>query len=313
MDGRIVSVGSVNLDHVIRVPTIVRPGETMLARSLAVSPGGKSFNQAAAARLLGGDVELVASVADDAAGTVIRDDLDNLGIASDRLVNSQDAATGLAFINVDDDGENAIVVVSGANATLTMTDGMAGAIADADIVMLALEVPIETVAACARRGAASGGRVILNLSPYQPVPRELLDDCFLIIVNEHELLHLLPGRTPPEAGADWSRSQLASDLAGIGIGRAVVTLGPRGAVVLEPDQVTHIVAPRVQAADTTGSGDAFAGALGYGLSIGLDLAEAAQLGARVGAYAAMRPGARPSYPTRLELDEWLAERDTLIV
>ena len=301
--GRVVSVGSVNLDYVVRVSTIVRPGETILARSLAVSPGGKSFNAAAAARLLGGDVELVATIADDDAGTLIRHDLCSLGFTTDHLISSRDAATGMAFINVVDDGENAIVVVPGANATLAMTEGMASAVAGADVVLLALEVPVETVAACARQAAASHAAVLLNLSPYQPVPRELLDDCFLVVVNEHELAGLLPGRVVPDADGDWSA--ITADLADIGIRRAVITLGPRGAVVLQSGTATRAPAPRVQAVDTTGSGDAFAGALAYGLSIGLDPIKAAELGAQVGAYAATRPGARPSYPTRTELEEWL--------
>ena len=308
MSGRILSVGSVNLDHLVRVPTIPRPGATVLARSLTTSPGGKSFNQAAAARLLGGDVELVAALADDAAGATVRDDLADLGIVVDRVVRSERAATGSAFITVDDDGENAIVVVPGANAELTMTDGVAAAVAAADVVLLALEVPVETVAACARHGAASGGTVVLNLSPYQSVPRELLKDCSVVVVNEHELLEVLPGQALPGADEDWS--PVMADLAGAGIRRAVVTLGAEGAVVLDSGHAARVLAPRIRAVDTTGSGDAFAGALGYGLSVGLDLVEAAGLGARVGACAATRPGARPSYPTRSELEEWTAEQAT---
>ena len=235
-----------NLDHLVRVPTIPRPGATVLARSLTTSPGGKSSDQAAA-RLLGGDVEL------------------------------------------------------------TMTDGVAAAVAAADVVLLALEVPVETVAACARHGAASGATVVLNLSPYQSVPRGLLQDCFVVVVNEHELLEVLPGQALPGADEGWS--PVMADLAGAGTRRAVVTLGPDGAVVLDSGHAARVLAPRIRAVDTTGSGDAF-GALGYGLSVGLDLVEAAELGARVGACAATRPGARPSYPTRSELEEWTADRAT---
>lgn len=288
--GRIVSAGSVNLDHSFRVPAIPKPGETLLAESVRTSVGGKSFNQAAAARLLGGDVELVAMVGADAAATTVRDDLRELGIRADRILVSPDEPTGSAFITVDAGGENSIVVAQGANARLTATD----AVAEADVVLLALEVPADTVVACARRAATSGAKVVLNLSPYRPVARELFEDCFVVIVNRHELACLLP-----DAGDDWTAA-----LRSRGIGRAIVTLGSAGAAVVDAGECTRVPAVEVHAVDTTGAGDAFAGAVGYGLARGMDLVAAARLAAEVGAFAATRPGARPSYPTLRQLENW---------
>ncbi|GAA3572656.1 ribokinase [Amycolatopsis ultiminotia] len=300
--GRIAGIGSVNLDHYLRVPAIPQPGETVLAGSVHTSVGGKSFNQAAAARLLGGDVEFVAMVGADGPARAVKDDLRDLGIASDRVLVCQDEPTGSAFISVDDAGENAIVVVQGANARLTATDEVDAAVAEAEVVLLALEISAETVAACARRAAANGAKVVLNLSPYRPVTEDLLRDCFVVIVNHHELTRLLSGTATPDLTGSWAET--AATLRRRGIRRAIVTLGSRGSVLFESGEYTRISAVPVRAVDTTGSGDAFAGAIGYGLSIGLDLAEAAGLASEVGAFAATGPGARRSYPTMQQLTAW---------
>ncbi|MBK1787892.1 ribokinase [Prauserella cavernicola] len=308
--GRILSIGSVNLDHSFRVPSIARPGETLLAESVHTGVGGKSFNQAAAARLLGGDVELVAMLGDDAAARTVEHDLRGLGIGSGRILVSRDHPTGSAFISVDADGENAIVVAQGANARLTVTGEVDAAVSEADVVLMALEIPVETVAACARRAAANGAKVVLNLSPYQPVDADLLRDCFVVIVNDHELARLLPDTATPHVTDD--RAQVAAALRRRGIDRAIVTLGSRGSVVFESGEHTPVPAVRVRAVDTTGSGDAFAGAVGYGLAHGLDLVAAAALASEVGACAATRPGARPSYPTMAELEAWRRSRGDVV-
>ncbi|MBB4689227.1 ribokinase [Amycolatopsis jiangsuensis] len=298
--GRIVSVGSVNLDHSLRVPAIAKPGETVLADSARAGTGGKSFNQAAAARLLGGEVELVAMTGDDDAARTVRTDLRDLGIVSDRVLVCRDEPTGSAFISVDATGENAIVVVPGANARLTATDEVSAAVVEADVVLLALEVPLDTVTTCARHAAASGAKVVLNLSPYRAVPDELLRDCFVVIVNRHELAQLC--RDVPDG---WAETAAALDRAGIR--RAIVTLGAQGSVLFEAGEHTRVPAVRVNAVDTTGSGDAFAGAVGYGLARGLDLLAATRLASGAGALAATRPGARASYPTMAQLGDFLEE------
>ncbi len=291
-----------NLDHSLRVPAIANPGETLLAESVRISPGGKSFNQAAAARLLGGDVELVAMVgADDAARTVM-DDLRDLGIRRDRVLVCQGERTGTAYISVDPAGENAIVVAPGANTKLTATTEVDTAVSEADVVLLALEVSLDTVAECARRAARCGAKVVLNLSPYQPVADALFRDCFVVIVNHHELAQLLPGAVADDG------AETASLLRREGIRRAIVTLGSQGAVLFEDGEHTRVAAVRVDAVDTTGSGDAFAGTVGYGLARGLDLLTAATLASEVGAFAATRPGARPSYPTLDQLEVWRRSR-----
>ncbi|MFD4640199.1 ribokinase [Lentzea sp. NPDC058436] len=300
--GRIVSAGSVNLDHSARVPSIAKPGETLLAESVLTSAGGKSFNQAVAARLLGGEVELVAMVGDDSAGRAVLDDLRELGIGADRVLVSREVPTGSAFISVDAAGENAIVVAQGANARLTATDEVVAAVSEADVVLLALEVPLGTVAACARAGAANGAKVVLNLSPYQRVPAELLHDCFVVIVNDHELTNLLSDNGSINVAGNWAET--AATLQYMGVDRAIVTLGARGSVLFERGEYTRVPAVPITPVDTTGSGDAFAGAVGYALSRGLDLVDAVRLGSEVGALAATRPGARSSYPTLRELEVW---------
>lgn len=300
--GRILSVGSVNIDHCLGVPAIPKPGETVLAESVSTCVGGKSFNQAAAARLLGGDVELVAMVGEDDAARTVNDELRELGIGSERILVSRDEPTGSAFISVDASGENSIVVVPGANAKMASCGEADAAVAEADVVLLACEIPVDAVAAFARRAAMTGAKVVVNLSPYRPVAEELFRDSFVVIVNDHELARLRADAMPPGTAED--DAETAAALRHMGIRRAIVTRGSRGSMLVDADGCTSIPAVQVNAADTTGCGDAFAGTVGYGLACGLDLAAAVRLGSEVGAFAATRPGARPSYPRMSQLEAW---------
>lgn len=303
---RIVVVGSLNADLVVRTARFPQPGETLTGSELAVIPGGKGANQAVAAGRLGGDVTMVGAVGDDAHGSLLLDSLSSSGVDVGRVARRDEVATGTAVITVDDAGENTIIVSPGANGTLTpdrIGDAWT-ALDGAGVVCLCLEVPIDTVLETARRGAAAGALVLLNLSPYGPVPEELLQATGMLLVNEHEAADLA-GVDPEEAG--WEAT--AAALRGHGIRRAVVTTGAAGSVVIDGDAPpASVPSPRVDAVDTTGCGDAFMGALALRLAAGDELVDAARFASTVGSYAATGAGAQASYPDQEQLAAFLEQR-----
>jgi ribokinase len=302
MSGRVAIVGSLNADLVVRTERRPGGGETVIGSDLAVGSGGKGANQAVAAARLGAEVAMLGALGDDAFGRRLRDAILAEGIDDSAVVPLPDTASGTAMIIVDAAGENSIVVSPGANQRLSpaMVDERRSWFDGAAVLGLCLEVPVETVLAAARHGHAAGATVIVNLSPFAPVPPELLALTDLLLVNEHELAQLLD-RT------DRSWAERARALAERGIGRAVVTLGSEGSVVLDPDgsepTVTPVPAVRVTAVDTTGCGDAYTGSVAAALARGLPLTEAAAVASRVSAFAATRPGAQSSYPSRAEAAE----------
>ncbi|CAH0198894.1 ribokinase [Plantibacter cousiniae (nom. nud.)] len=303
---RIVVVGSLNADLVVRTARFPQPGETLTGSELAVIPGGKGANQAVAAGRLGGDVTMVGAVGDDAHGSLLLESLSSSGVDVIRIARRDDVATGTAVITVDDAGENTIIVSPGANGTLT-PDRIGGAwtaLDGAGVVCLCLEVPIDTVLETARRGAAAGALVLLNLSPYGPVPEELLQVTGVLLVNEHEAADLA-GVDPEKAG--WEA--VATALRSHGIRRAVVTTGAAGSVVIDGEaDPTSVPSPTVDAVDTTGCGDAFMGALALRLAAGDELVDAARFASTVGSYAATGAGAQASYPDQEQLAAFLEQR-----
>ena len=297
--GRVLVVGSLNADLVVRTARLPGPGQTVAGSELRVLPGGKCANQAAAAALLGADVALIGAVGADSHGDLL------LAAAADRGVDVSGVRralvpTGTAVITVDDQGENTIIVSPGANGSLAPDDVPDAAIAAARVVVLALEVPMATVTEVARRAAEAGATVVLNPSPWAPIPAELLTAVDVLVLNEHELAALLPGIEPGR----WPEARAA--LTAAGVGACVVTLGAAGAMVLAGEPVVVPPVP-VRAIDTTGCGDAFTGALAGALARGEPLEAAARAGARAGAFAATRVGAQTSYPTAEELVAFVGE------
>lgn len=303
---RIVVVGSLNADLVVRTARFPQPGETLTGSELAVIPGGKGANQSVAAGRLGGDVTMIGAVGGDAHGALLLESLSSSGVDVTRIARRDDAATGTAVITVDDAGENTIIVSPGANGTLTPDRiGEAWTALDgAGVVCLCLEVPIDTVLDAARRGATAGALVLLNLSPYGAVPEELLQATGVLLVNEHEAADLA-GIDPEESG--WEAT--AEALRAHGIRRAVITTGAAGSVVIDGDATpTAVPSPVVDAVDTTGCGDAFMGALALRLAAGDELVEAARFASTVGSYAATGAGAQASYPDQEQLAAFIAQR-----
>ncbi|GGG78925.1 ribokinase [Sinomonas atrocyanea] len=300
MDSTVVVVGSLNADLVFSAERMPAPGETVAGTGFAVHPGGKSANQAVAAARLGAAVRLVGSVGDDAHGRLLLASATAAGVDVSAVRAAGGVPTGVAGITVDAEGENSIVIVPGANALLGPAEVAEAArpplaaFEGSAVVCLCLEVPQAAVLAAARAGRAAGALVLLNLSPYASVPAELAACVDVLLVNAQEAGQLL-GRDGLGSGAlDWDL--VRTGLADLGFERAIVTLGPRGGMVLGPDGTAQIETIGVETVDTTGAGDGFAGALAARLAAGDGLEDAARYAAGAAALATTRHGAQPSYP-----------------
>jgi ribokinase len=275
---RLTVVGSINLDLVARVRYLPRPGETLTDAELTHVPGGKGANQAVAAARLGARVRLVAALGDDEFGRdAVRDlraaDVDLSGV---QVVTSP---TGIALILVDDEGENQIVVVPGANHSL---DPVRVEVGEADALLCQLEIGDEAIGAAA---AQTDAFFCLNAAPARPVSDAILQRVDLIVANSFELDAL--GSSP--LGALFA-----------------LTLGAEGALLIDDgEEVARARPPAVEAVDGTAAGDAFTACLVVSLLEGRDRQEALERACAAGALAASRPGAQPSLPTAAEVDEIL--------
>lgn len=289
-------VGSINQDLIISVPRQPQAGETVLGHGHFTGPGGKGANQAVAASRLGADVTFLGRVGDDAPGREMRAALAAAGIDVKGVGVDRGARTGLAIIALDDDGENAIIVSPGANARFEPghLEPATDALDRAEVTLLQLEVPLETVS---RAAALAGHRLLLNPAPARDLPAELLGVVDVLIPNQIEL-GLLAGVPEPRT-IDNSATAAASIS---GPGAVVVTLGADGALVVVGGRTEHIPAPEVDAVDTTGAGDAFCGALAEGLARGEPLMDAVVRAVYAGAAATTSVGAQSALPTHDDLE-----------
>ena len=311
--GRVLVVGSLNADLVVRTARIPGPGETVAGSDLVIVPGGKSSNQAAAVGKLGGDVAMLGCVGDDGNGAMLVKSLENAGVDVSQVRALEGVSTGSAMIAVDDAGENCIIVSPGANGRLSADDVNAAAdfFATADsssVLTLCLEVSLDAVKAAARNARERGAKVVLNISPYMKVGADLLDLVDILLVNNHELADLT-GQAEFDPLGDWTSVIEATNaaLGASGPRTVVVTLGAQGARIIDLDAGTasqQIPSPKVKPVDTTGCGDAFLAAFSFRIAAGDDLEQAAAFAVRVGAYAATGEGAQNSYPTAEQLASW---------
>lgn len=290
--GRLAVVGSINADLMVGVDRHPHPGETLLGSGGGILAGGKGANQAVAAALQGAHVDFVGAVGDDPYSAPAMSHLKSSGVNLEHVATRSSTTTGLAVITVSADGENTIVVIPGANATVDggYVDAHSAAVAAADIVLLQGEIPAEGFAAAARHAH----RLVVNLAPVIEVDRDSLLRADPLVVNEHEADLVLAQLGAPVASAD--PHDLVQALLEVGFNSVVLTLGAQGALVGDGSGLTDIPTPRIHAVDTTGAGDAFTGALVARLLAGASLTDAARHAARVGAFAALSAGAQPSYP-----------------
>ncbi len=292
--GKVAIVGSINMDQVVRVKRHPLPGETVLGSSITLLPGGKGANQALAAARLGANVSLIGAVGSDSTAALATELLEASGVDLS-AVRSVNGPTGLALIYVADDGENTIVVIPGANSAMDTlaVESAAAQIAEAAVVVLQGEIPAEGIVAAAKLAT---GRVLLNLAPVVAVDPAVIRAANPLVVNEHEG-SLVLAQLDPVAAVPADDETLVASLRAQGILSVVLTRGAEGAICSD-DNGTHLVpAPRVQAVDSSGAGDAFVGALSTLLAAGASLLEASRSAVRVGAFAVQGHGTQPSYPT----------------
>lgn len=302
----IVVVGSINMDLVVRVKRHPQPGETLLGSDYETHHGGKGANQAvAAARMLarsaqaksatssqGLGVRMIGRVGQDAFGQQLRSALKREGINVHATLPIA-APTGVAFIAVDEGGQNTIIVSPGANHRLRPENLSPAEFEGARVVVLQLEIPLETVRRAAELGRQAGARVILNAAPAQKLPDRLLELIDILVVNETEAFGL--------SGVQPDSPEMALEVARLlaeKVPTVIITLGEQGAVWLSPEGQGHQAVPEVEVMDTTGAGDAFIGAVATAICEGIPLAQAVKRGCVAGALATTRVGAQPSLPWR---------------
>jgi ribokinase len=303
----VVVVGSLNMDLVVEVPTIPEPGETVLGDNFATFPGGKGANQAVAAARLGAKVSLIGRVGADSFGDQLLDNARAEGVDVTGVGVDPDAATGVAMISVDKSGQNSIAVASGANFRLT-ADHVQRAwdrLVQVDVLVMPLEIPLETVIVAAELAKKSGARVVLNPAPARSLPGRLLSLVDVIVPNEPEAAQL----TGKSVHNHTEAKVAASSLLDSGVGSVVLTLGARGALILDGRQDTsteYYLAPHhVEVVDTTAAGDAFVAALAVALGEHKSLQEAAAFANAAGALTVTKSGAQPSLPLRAEVVQLL--------
>jgi ribokinase len=289
----VIVFGSINLDLIFSLPSIPRPGETVLGPSTRIEPGGKGANQAVAAARDGAPVIMAGSVGRDALAEGALTLLRAAGVNLDRI-QAVDASTGCAAIAVDPAGDNAIAVGSGANLStqhLQVEDAVFGPTAT---LVLQMEVPPAETAALITRARVAGARVVLNLAPASALPESALRAVDVLVVNETEGAWLAT-----HLGCGGKAADLHDKLGGVAV---VLTLGDAGAEVASRDGIWHEPALAVAAIDTTAAGDCFVGVLACGLDRGQTLREAVRRASAAAALCCIRHGSQGSLPTASETD-----------
>ena len=298
---RIAVVGSINTDFVVRAARFPSPGETLIGDSFAMYGGGKGANQAIAAARLGASVEFFGAAGRDPQSIERVQQLSADGVGAANIVMF-DGFGGIAIIQVEElSGQNSITLVPGANMLLSedlVSPRLEAWSQPADLLCMQLEVPLETVAATLALGRRLGMATVLNAAPFDARVTERLSLVDHLLVNEIEAGQLLGDSPVSPDGAAAAGARLLA----LGVGcTVIITLGGHGAVLVDNNGPLPIPAPSVRVVDTTGAGDAFAGAFCAGLAAGMTTRDAARSAVIAGSLAVQRPGAQPSLPTAKEL------------
>lgn len=298
--GRIIVIGSSNTDMVIKSKKLPAPGETILGGTFLMNPGGKGANQAVAAARLHGNVTFVAKTGNDVFGSEAKQLFDKEHIDTRFLISDGNNPSGVALINVDDNGENSIVVASGSNGTLSAYDINEEVFKSEpdDIFLMQLEIPVSTVEFVAEKAASNGNRVILNPAPARKLSNDLLSCLYMIVPNETEA-EILTGIKVTDAE---TAEKAARKLYAKGVKNVVITMGGTGAFLFTQSNSKMIYVVPVKAVDTTAAGDVFCGAIAVALSEGKDTEEAVIFANKAAAISVTRMGAQASAPYRDEIN-----------
>lgn len=301
---RVLVVGSLNMDLVVDVEHLPLVGETVLGNQYWKSPGGKGANQAYAAGRAGADVAMLGCVGEDLYGTTMLEKLTEAGVRKDAVRREKQHPTGTAFVLRETSGANSIIVISGANwrCTPAYLAEYRDYFAWADCVLCQLEIPLESVCAAVHQAKELGKTVLLNPAPACPdLPGSLFPQIDVITPNETELAALTGGPT----GTLEEIADSAQRLKKTGVGSVVVTMGARGALLVQKDRTVHIPGNHVDCVDTTGAGDCFNGVLAAELAAGTPLEKAVYIANAAASLSVTRHGALQSMPGREEITMWL--------
>jgi len=300
MDNRkIVIVGSSNMDMVVKTDHIPAPGETVLSGAFFMNPGGKGANQAVAVARLGGEALFISKMGNDVFGKQFSQLFSEEGIDTRYIVSDEDLPSGVALITVDEAGENSIVVASGANANLQSKDidGALAQVAGAGILLVQLEIPMETVNYVVKYASQQGVKVILNPAPANILSQELLECVYILTPNKKEASMIAEVEVTDMESAKIAAQIICSK----GARHVVITMGALGALICNDGQFSVVAARKVQTVDTTAAGDVFNGALAVAVSEGKNLEEAVDFACEAAAISVTRLGAQSSIPYRTEL------------
>lgn len=296
---KIIVIGSSNVDMVVRTSHLPAPGETILGGEFFMNQGGKGANQAVAIKRLGGNLIFMAKLGNDVLGRQSVGYFKKEGIDTRYIALDEDSASGVALINVDDHAENSIVVASGANMLLNEqdVDKMLEEMCEGDILLMQLEIPLQTVEYAARKAFGKGVKVVLNPAPARSLPKELFRHLYMVTPNRIEAEML----TGIKIANDADVEKVAEEICAMGVKNVIITLGSKGCLIREEGVSYRIDAFKVEPVDTTAAGDTFNGALCVGLSEGMDLKQAAVMASKASSIAVTRMGAQSSIPYREEL------------
>ncbi len=299
----VVVIGSSNMDMTILCHELPVPGQTILGHDFTMNPGGKGANQAVACAKLGAATQLVARLGHDVFAQASCASFGGAKLMTEYLVRDEATASGVALIFVDEDGENQIVVAPGANMRLTPADVEAAlpAIESAQVMILQLEIPMETVLRAAQLAVENRTRVILNPAPARQLPPELLEKVDILVANETEIMVLTGAHDMDTPTA----SRACQPLLQAGVETVITTLGRQGAIITSGVGASKIPGFTVKAVDTTAAGDTFAGGVACALAEGLPLEEAVRFANAAAALSATKVGAQISMPTREQVDAML--------
>ncbi|MDF2533202.1 MAG: rbsK [Clostridia bacterium] len=295
---KVLIVGSINMDMVTAVNSIPKKGETVLASTMQKYHGGKGANQGVASSRFGAKTSFIGAIGDDEDGKTILESMKSEGIYINGIKIHENEKTGMAWITVDQKGENSIVVISGANGAVSKEDidDNEALFREADIVLLQLEIPVETVAYAINKGKENGCRIILNPAPAVKLDMDILSKVDIITPNESELDILTSGIDA------HNRIEKAQSLIKQGVDNVICTLGAKGVLYVKKDGFSQFPAYSVDAIDTTGAGDCFNGVLAAELSNNESIETAIKIAIKASSLSVTKKGAQSSMPRKQDVE-----------